>query len=177
MKRFWISALIMGLLCSIGTNASAITISYTTQDLGGNTWEYSYFVDDYTPIADHGFTIYFDYGLYQDITPISASADWDMLAWDSDLIFGFPEPGAYDALALVDGASLVDPFKVEFTWLGGSAGAGNQYFETYDSGWNILESGNTAPASAPVPEPATFMLIGTGLIGMMSAKKFRKLLS
>jgi len=109
---------------------------------------------------DEGFTIWFDVSLYEQITPISANADWDPLAWDPDP--WLPDDGAYDAMALTDAASLADTFVVSFVWRGGTDVPGSQFFDVYDADLNVIESGETAP----VPEPGIVILIGIGLLGV-----------
>ena len=180
MKRTFfkqVLALIAGGILTAGT-AQATSISFTATDVadtvvGQDTWQYEYTVTDNTFNADEGFTIWFDYGLYDNITPEINSADWDVISWNPDLIFGTSDDGAYDALALADGASLADTFTVSCTWLGGSDGPGTQYFDIYDSSYNVIESGMTAQ-NAPVPEPSTMLLMSTGLLGLIGTYRKKK---
>jgi len=177
MKRF---IFLMFVICSFAIltlpvgNAHATSIIYEAVDLANTTpgedlWQYNYSVSDYTFNADYGFTIYFDYNLYGDLedSPTSPNSDWDVLTWDPDTVL--PDDGVYDALASVNGASLADLFKVDFIWLG-QGNPGSQPFEVYDNTWNVIESGNTAP----IPEPGTILLVGSGLLGLVGLKRKQK---
>lgn len=180
MKRLAFSMIATGLLIlllvPVGTS-HAIQIVYEATDLtdvipGQDLWQYSYTVSDYSFYMDYGFTIWFDYALYSDLEdpPPFVNIEWDPIVWQPDI--NIPDDGAYDALALVDGASLADPFIVSFVWLGTGI-PGSQPFDVYDPSFTTIESGVTAP----VPEPSTVLLIGSGLLGLAflrkRAKKYR----
>ncbi|HHA19074.1 MAG TPA: PEP-CTERM sorting domain-containing protein [Methylophaga sp.] len=173
MKRFiFITLFIVVFISMVSMRTTfAISIVYEATDLsdttpGEDVWQYTYWLSDYTFNTGYGFTIYFDYQLYSNLEdpPPAVNSDWDPIVWQPDS--SLPDDGAYDALALVDNASLADPFTISFVWLG-SWSPGGQYFEVYDSSFNTVASGQTAP----VPEPATFLLISTGLLGLAGFKK------
>ncbi len=152
-------------LINIGPG-NATTIQYIATNLqdsdpNQDLWQYSYLVSDRTFSENTGFTIYYEYGLYDSITPVSAPAKWNIDSWDPDP--AFQDNGAYDALALVDDPPLDSPFVVNFVWLGNGE-PGPQPFEIYyDDGntFKILESGTTT--SSPVPLPSTLLLLISGL--------------
>lgn len=173
MKRFiFITLFIVVFISMVSMKTTfAISIVYEATDLsditpGEDLWQYTYWLSDYTFNTGYGFTIYFDYQLYSNLEdpPPAVNSDWDLIVWQPDPFL--PDDGAYDAMALVNNASLADPFTVRFVWLG-SGTPGDQYFEVYDLSFNTVASGQTAP----VPEPATFLFLTSGLLGIASIKR------
>jgi hypothetical protein len=166
------------LLLGLSGTAQAIQIDYSASDLadtttGSDLWQYTYSISDHTFNEFEGFQVFFDYGLYEDIIPQNSPGDWDVISWDPDLILGAPDDGVYDGMALAPNASLSDNFIVTFSWLGNDM-PGSQYFEIYNDAFDVVEFGQTAPAAAPVPEPATLALMGTGLVGLAGMRKKQK---
>ena len=132
---------------------------------GEDLWSYRFFVSGLTVDAGQGFSLYFAPALYRSLQspPPSVNADWDLAVFPVDSPPG--AQGIYDALALVDGASLLDAFTVRFVWLGGGA-PGSQPFtiNAFDStgGITFVERGETTPLGTPVPEPTAWLLLAFG---------------
>lgn len=162
--------------------AQAALIQFEATDVadtepGEDLWQYRYQVSDFIFNTDFGFSIFFDPSLYQSLQepPPLVNADWDIIVLQPDPVI--PDSGFYDALALVNGASLADPFTLNVAWLGGlDTSPGPQPFQVneFDSQGNLLrvvESGQTVPVGQPVDEPPTLLLIATGILGLASFRK------
>ena len=171
MKKVLFLTIMIGILVATVSGVYATTIMYDLSNLGADRWEYTYSVTNNSMSSSiEEFTIYFDLGLYENLAVGSTPTEWDAIVIQPDPALG---DGFYDALALVTGiapGATVSGFSVSFDWL--VAGIpGSQLFEVVDPiTFDILDSGNTAP----VPEPATLLLLGSGLIGLIGiGKKLR----
>ncbi len=156
------------LLALAAKGAMAIEIDYTLSVLGGSDYRYDYMLtNDGTlgaGVAVESFDIDFPTSSITSWTEIGANpGDWDefSLLTLGDHLFG--ADALTGGIANGDGES----FSVWFSWnVGGMPG--NQLFTIYDpSSFDILESGLTRAASAPLP--ATLLLMGVGTIGLLFA--------
>jgi hypothetical protein len=163
------------------STARAAEISYTTTDLGGGQWQYDYTVSDNTFNAFEGFSLFFDPALYTSLSDEStANASWRLSVLQPDP--GLPDAGILDAIALADGAPIVDTFSIRFIFLGAGT-PGSQPFEltlweqfdpndqSADPAFiDTLGSGRTTRQS--VPEPAVLLLLAGGLAA--AARRMRR---
>lgn len=154
--------------------ASALTITYDATDLadvtpGEDLWRYSYQVSGFSFSANQGFSLSFDHTRYANLQdPPPSVAGWDTFTLQPVPFLSID--GTYDALAQIDGAAIVDPFLLDFVWLGGSGTApGTQAYSLYtvDTGGLVTEIGQgvTRSANGAVPLPSTVWLIGAGWLG------------
>ncbi len=162
------AALCALILFSFPSVGFATTILFQATDVadsipGEDLWTYDYFVSGFGFDTDIGFSIEFDVGLYSQLEdpPPGVGSDWDIIAFQPDSLL--PDAGLYDALALVDGASLALPFSISFVWLGAvGTTPGEQAFQINEFDGigafvGTLESGQTQ-----VPEPSTALLMMGG---------------
>lgn len=145
----------------------ATVIEYSVTNIAGNTWEYTYSVENDTLVIEE-FTIFFEVGLYENITPSATPVDWDPLAIQPDP--GLPDDGFYDALALGSGIGQWDSlggFSVQFDFLGLDT-PGAQAFDIVDPvTFDILDFGTTVLAAQPptqVSEPGVLSLVAGAML-------------
>lgn len=174
------------LLFGLAASAFATKIEYETLKLAGSPpsgsyWEYRYYVSGRSFAMNEGFTIFFDFNLFGELqsSPPAPNPDWDVLTLQPDL--QLPDNGAYDALALVDNASLANPFTVDFVFLAsGSPGSQPFTINRFDSEGTLLdtlETGFTVPRQTNVvPEPDTWLLVSGALMAISAARARRRFL-
>ena len=140
------------------------TLLYDVVDLvdvtpGQDLWEYTYYLSGFTFQTNQGFSIFFDYQSYANLTNArpSLNAAWSVLAVQPDVLLR--ADGYLDGLALVNGPAYAGPFQVVVTWRGqGTPGA--QPFYTYNSNFTPTFTGSTTV----VPEPGSIFLTSLGFL-------------
>ncbi len=146
------------------------TIYYKASAVGGNIWLYEYTVVNDSVQDIDNFTIWFDNGLYDDISADSSAliaGGWDELVVQPGLIL-MQSDGFYDALAEGNGIApgqTLSGFAVSCKFLGIGT-PGQQRFDIVNiSDYSVICSGLTTPwPVSAVPSPAAVFLSGVGAL-------------
>ncbi len=160
-------------LCIYISPVSATVITTDLTNTSGNSWQAEYTVENNTLGSTiEEFTIWFDLGLYENISIVSTPSNWDPLVVQPDP--SIPDDGFYDVLALGSGissGSSLGGFTIMFDWLGGNSSM-SQFFEVIDPfTWAVQDSGQTTIVTASIPEPPSIVLLSLGIAGLVLTKK------
>jgi hypothetical protein len=162
-------------------NLSADSVQYQLTNLGGNSYQYQYFVTGNFSVPNVVVDLQFDTS-YSSVTNVSVlSSDWSSFVLNP--VPGGPED--YIAHALVANPALNGIFAVTFTYNaqnGDPALPGSQtfMFDQFDNNGNFvsqLSSGLTTQqnvTSPVVPEPSSLGLSGMMLAGIAYVAARRK---
>ena len=172
------ACLMVGLIFSGLCSATLITadISNGAQP---SYYEFQYNITNDTTDAIDGITLYFDYGLFQNISLVNIPANWDFFADDPFSLGGFEESGIVDGFAisapLAMGQELTS-LVVSFEWLGSTDIASYaQSYEIYDAAtFNYVGEGSVALSVSQVPEPSTIVIFALAIILLMTTSVKRR---
>ena len=156
------SVLLLAATAHAGVIYSAVDLG-SPGPAGGELWQYTYSLQDYVPQQDVAVEILFDPLQYNDLqNPPPAVSGWNIMSLQPDPNSG--DAGRYSALALENNAPVTGPFTVTFAFLGtGTPGSQPVEYNQFASGGSFIGTIATDQTD-PVPEPATALLIGSGLV-------------
>ncbi len=165
-------------LAAIPSFADPISVSFTASQVAGSEWHYSYSLAG-SFIAGDDLAIYFPQATSSSLTAgNTADPDFTSFVLQPDPLL--PADGELDLVAGVSNPSLTGPFSANFLYSGaGSPGA--QSFAVFDSSFNQIASGTSTLATtstpvmtgAPVPEPGSFALLGSGALTLWHIRRRR----
>jgi hypothetical protein len=156
-------------------------VQYLETDLGGGSFQYDYFITNTTdPLTDPGldiFDVFFTFEPTVELTIDSLPTDWD-----SNPFIGTPGFGFAVVFSLSPGASPVGADIGPGMTLGGFNFVFNEQVGNIDfiaSFWDSIDDefgGVFAGKTAPVPEPATILLLASGMtgLGIFGRKRFKR---
>lgn len=151
-------------------SAVADTITYTVDNIAGNTWQYNYTVANTGSTGGDilEFTVWFDLGLFENLAVSASPGAWDGIAIQPDP--GLPDDGFADWLDLdffgIAEGDVLGGFSVMFDFLG-TGTPGSQFFDIVDPDtFDVLFSGVTelGDVVVPVSAPASASLFALGLL-------------
>ena len=153
--------LLLAATAHAGVIYSAVDLASPGPD-GGEFWQYTYSLQGYVAQQNVAVEILFDPLLYNDLQDPPAVSGWSITSLQPDPTFG--DPGRYSALALENNAPVTGPFTVTFAFLGtGTPGSQPVQYNQFGGDGSFIGTIATAQTD-PVPEPATALLIGSGLV-------------
>jgi len=178
MKGYLGLTTVLLLTVCLAHTAGAAIINYEAENIEGDIWRYDYTIYSNTAFNFSGFTIQFD-----EPAGLAGFSDGDFALFDPDYAVA---PNDWYSLALspvmgsshlsfytfggymIDQGESLSGFSVYFSWFDQETIPGSQYYWFLNESLDDIEDshGYTQGIPSEVPEPQTFMLLGTGVIGL-----------
>lgn len=144
--------------------ADPVGVAYTASLVGGTEWQYDYQISG-SFLAGDDIAIFFPVATSSNlVTSGSSTSDWSTLVFQPDPLL--PADGEFDITVNIDNPGLAAAFALSFQY-SGTGVPGSQSFTVFDPNFNVIDTGSTTPAASAVPEPSPFLLLGSGLVGLL----------
>ena len=160
-------------------NANALLINTSVTKLDNQQYQADYQIYNNTQTAVDGLIVYFQFGLFDNLTLLHSPADWDVFVAPAQDIFGLQEDGFADAIALstpLQVGETLNGLSLVFDWAGKSDFIiTTQRFETYDANsFDIISEGEyqlSATQAVNAPMSALFFIALIGVMGRFTRRQ------